>query len=163
MRTIIFLACLLPLSLLAQDCNLKKGKDAITSKPVLSTGFIDLPGTTLSIDVNSKEIDFFFVLDNRAVKCLDEETEAVFMFEGGKLKLQFKNSGSMNCDGVFHIIFKNSAYTPSQLTKLAAKKIISIQITTSNPKPYIISLSPEQQQTLMNFISCVVKEAKTVL
>lgn len=163
MKYILFLACLLPAALLAQDCNLKKGKDDITNRPTLSTGFIDLPGTTLSIDVNSKEIDFFFVLDSRAVKCLDEETEVIFTLEGGKLKSQFKNSGSMNCDGIFHIIFKNSAYTPSQLAKLAAKKIISIQVTTSNPKPYIIPLTPAQQQTLMNSISCVVKEAKTVL
>jgi hypothetical protein len=163
MRYIILLACLLPLSLAAQDCNLKKGVDDITSKPTLSTGFIDLTGTTLSIDVNSKEIDFFFVLDNRAVKCLDEETEATFVFEGGKLKIEFKNSGSMNCDGIFHIIFKNSAYTNSQLNRLAAKKIISIQIKGSNPKPYIIALTPQQQQMLMNNISCVIKEAKTVL
>jgi len=163
MKYIFFLALWLPLSLLAQDCNLKKGKDAITSKSTLTTGFIDLPGTTLSIDVNSKEIDFFFVLDNRAVKCLDEETEATFMLEGGKLKSMFKNSGSMNCDGIFHIIFKNSAYTPSPLAKLASKKIIAIQITGSNPKPFVINLSPEQQQNLMNLISCVIKEAKTVL
>ena len=163
MKYIIFFACLLPLSLLAQDCNLKKGKDAITSKPTLSTGFIDLPNTTLSIDMNSKEIDFFFVLDNRAVKCLDEETEVVVLFEGGKLKVQFKNSGSMNCDGIFHIIFKNSAYTPSQLTKLGSKKIIGLQITSTNPKPYIINFTPAQQQILMNTISCVIKEAKTVL
>jgi hypothetical protein len=163
MKYLIFLFCLLPLSLLAQDCKLKKAQDAITSKPTLSTGFMDLPGTTLSIDVNSKEIDFFFVLDGRALKCLDEETEFTFMYEGGKLKSPFKNSGSMNCDGIFHIIFKNSAYTPSPLTKLGAKKIISIQITSSNPKPYVISLTPEQQQMLMNAIGCVIKEAKTIL
>jgi hypothetical protein len=163
MKFIFLFVCLLPLSLLAQDCNLKKGKDPITSKPTLSTGFIDLPGTTLSIDVNSKEIDFFFVLDNKAVKCLDEETEAEFIFEGGKQKSEFKNAGSMNCDGIFHIIFKNSAYTPSQLTKLSGKKIISIQIKGSSPKPFVISLSPAQQESLMKQVSCVTKEAKTVL
>jgi len=163
MKYIMLLCGLLPLSLLAQDCNLKKGQDAITSKPTLSTGFIDLPGTTLSIDVNSKEIDFFFVLDNRAVKCLTEETEVTVMFEGGKLKSEFKNSGSMNCDGIFHIIFKNSAYTPSQLTRLSTKKIVAIEITGSTPKPYVISLTPEMQQNLMNLISCVTKQAKTVL
>jgi len=163
MKYFFWLIALAPFSLLAQDCSLKKGQDPITSKPTLTTGFIELPGTTLSIDVNSKEIDFFFVLDNKAVKCLDEETEAEFIFEGGKLKAEFKNAGSMNCDGIFHIIFKNSAYTPSQLTKLASKKILSIQIKGSSPKPFVISLSPEQQQSLMNQISCVTKEAKTVL
>ena len=163
MKRILLLICLAPLFSFAQDCNLKKGKDDITSKPTLSTGFIELPGTTLSIDVNSKEIDFFFVLDSKAVKCLDEETEAEFVFEGGKSKSEFKNAGSMNCDGIFHIIFKNSAYTPSQLSKMSSKKIISIQIKGSSPKPYVIGLSPEQQQNLMNQIACVTKEAKTVL
>lgn len=163
MKYIFLLIYMAPFALFAQDCSLKKGQDPITSKPTLSTGFIDLPGTTLSIDVNSKEIDFFFVLDNKAVKCLDEETEAEFIFEGGKLKSEFKNAGSMNCDGIFHIIFKNSAYTPSQLTKLSSKKIVSIQIKGSTPKPYVISLSPQQQQQLMNQVACVTKEAKTVL
>lgn len=163
MKYIFVLIALAPFFLLAQDCKLKKGQDAITSKATLTTGFMDLPGTTLSIDVNSKQIDFFFVLDAKAVKCLDEETEATIVFDGGKLKSEFKNGGSMNCDGIFHIIFKNSAYTPSQLTKMSTKKILEIQIKGSNPKPYIISLSPEQQQSLMNTIACVTKEAKTVL
>ena len=69
----------------------------------------------------------------------------------------------MNCDGIFHIIFKNSAYTNSLLQRLAAKKIVSIQFTGSNPKPYIISMLPEQQQMLQATINCVIKEAKTVL
>ncbi len=163
MKYILFSIFFLPYALLAQDCSLKKGNDIITSKPTLSTGFIELQGNTLSIDINSKEIDFFFVLNNAAVKCLNEETEITFMLEGGKIKPEFRNSGSMNCDGIFHVIFKNSAYTPSQLTKLGSQKIIAIQLTGSSPKPYIINLSAEQQQMLMNTINCVIKEAKTVL
>ena len=163
MRYIFFLVYLLPFCAWAQDCKLKKGQDDITSKPTLSTGFIDLTGTTLSIDVTTKQIDFFFVLDNHNVKCLDEETELTFMFEGGKLKSEFRNSGSMNCDGVFHVIFKNSAYTPSPLQKLGAKKIVSVQIKTTNPKPFVITLSADQQVMLQNTINCIIKEAKTVL
>ncbi|MEO5683602.1 MAG: hypothetical protein ABIQ88_13215 [Chitinophagaceae bacterium] len=163
MKYILLCLCFLPVSLLAQECSLKKGQDAITSKTTLTTGFIELNGTTLSIDINSKEIDFFFVLNNQAVKCLDEETEATVNYEGGKLKSQFRNSGSMNCDGIFHIIFKNSAYTNSYLQKMAAKKIVSIQLTGSSPKPFIISLTAAQQQMLLDTISCVVKESKTVL
>lgn len=164
MKYLLFCLLLLPAALLGQDCNFKKGQDEITSKPTLSTGFIDLQGNTLSIDINSKEIDFFFVLTGPAVRCLDEETEIVMVYEGGKLKQQFKNYGSMNCDGIFHLIFKNSAYTNSQLQRLAAKKIVSIQFTlNNNPKPFIISLLPEQQTSLQNTIGCVIKEAKTVL
>jgi hypothetical protein len=163
MKCILFCIYILPFAALAQECGFKKGIDAITSKPTLSTGFIELQGNTLSIDINNKEIDFFFVLTGTNVKCLDEETSITMVFEGGKLKSEFKNYGSMNCDGIFHLIFKNSAYTPSPLQKLAAKKIVSIQFTGSNPKPFIISLVPEQQQMLQTTISCVIKEAKTVL
>ena len=163
MKYILFCIYLLPAAVMAQDCNLKKGQDVITSKPTLTTGFIDLQGNTLSVDISSKEIDFFFVLTGVAVKCLDEETELTMVYEGGKQKQQFKNYGSMNCDGIFHLIFKNSAYTNSQLQRLSQKKIVSIQFTGSNPKPYIISLMPDQQVMLQNTIGCVIKEAKTVL
>jgi len=163
MKYILFCICLLPMALTAQDCNLKKGMDDITSKPNLSTGFIELQGNTLSIDISSKEIDFFFVLNNTAVKCLNEETELTVTYEGGKFKTEFKNSGSMNCDGIFHLIFKNSAYTNSQLQRLAAKKIISMQFSGSSPKPYLISFTPEQQQMLQQTINCVIKESKTEL
>ncbi len=163
MKYILFCFLLIPAAVLAQDCNLKKGQDAFTSKPTLTTGFIDLQGNTLSIDINNKEIDFFFVLTGPTVKCLDEETQLTVVYEGGKLKQQFKNYGSMNCDGIFHVIFKNSAYTNSQLQRLSVKKIVSIQFTGSNPKPFIISLLPDQQTMLQNTIGCVIKEAKTIL
>lgn len=163
MKYIILIIMLLPFAAAAQDCNLKKGTDAITSKPTLSTGFIELTLATLSIDVNSKEIDFFFVSSMPAAKCLDENTEVSFMFEGGKLKSEFKNFGSMNCDGIFHVIFRNSVYGSSPLQKLGAKKILTIRLTGSGPKPIDINLKPEQQQTLMTLINCVIKESKTVL
>lgn len=163
MKYLLFIVLLLPAAIRAQDCALKKGQDPITSKATLSTGFIELPGGTLSIDVNNKDIDFFFVLESGLIKCLDEETEATFIFEGGKMKNEFRNSGSMNCDGIFHINFRNSAYTPSQLTRMSGKKIIAIEFKGSNPKPAVITLTPALQQSLMNTIGCVTKEAKTVL
>jgi len=98
-----------------------------------------------------------------AAKCLDENTEATFIFEGGKLKSEFKNSGSMNCNGIFHVIFRNSTYTPSPLQKLGAKKIITIRLTGNTPKPIDIDLSLEEQQTLMTLIACIIKDSKTVL
>jgi hypothetical protein len=164
MKYLLLSFCLLPAVLWGQDCNLKKGQDPITSKPTLTTGFIDISQGTLTIDVNSKEIDFFFDFTNPIVKCLDEETEATMVLEGGKTKIQFHNSGSMNCDGVFHIIFRNSAYTPSQVQKMASRKIVSMQLTGPNiTKPFIITFPPDQQQYLLNTIGCVARDAKTVL
>lgn len=151
-----------PLLSFGQDCKFKTGKDLINNKPTLTTGFIDLDGNTLTVDINSKEIDFFFVLNAPSVRCLTEETEATFNFEGGKSKAEFHNGGSMNCDGIFHIIFKNSAYTPSQISRLAAKKIVSLQFTGSG-KPYTIEFTPEQQQMLKQTLDCIIKEHKTVL
>lgn len=160
----IFLTVLLtPLFAVAQDCNFKKGIDPISSKNTLSTGFIDLPGATLTVDMNSKEIDFFFVMSASNAKCLDENTEVEVIFEGGKLKAEYKNSGSMNCDGIFHVIFRNSVNTPSPLQKLAAKKVLTIRLKNSGPKPIDMNLTPELQQTFMNVVNCVIKESKTVL
>ena len=163
MKFVISLFLLGPLQLTAQGCHLIKGADPITSKPTLTTGFIDLPGCTLSIDANNKEIDFFFVMSNPILKCLDENTSATVIFDGGKLKGEYKNGGSMNCNGIFHIIFKNSLYTPSPLQRLAAKKIITIRLKGSSEKPFDINLPPELQKTLMDLIGCVITESKPLL
>ncbi len=159
----LFIFLFLPVQLLAQDCKLQKGMDPISSKPTLSTGFIELSGTTLSIDANNKEIDFFFVVKNPVARCLDENTGITVMFEGGKIKAEYKNSGSLNCDGILHITFKNSAYTPSPLQRLVSKKIVTIRLHSETGKPFDINLEPAQQQMLMDQINCVIKESKTLL
>lgn len=163
MKFIITLALLVPFALQAQDCNLKKGKDEITSKPTLSTGFIPLQDLSLSFDANSKEIDLFFVMNNAAAKCFDEESSITVTYEGGKLKTELKSNGSLNCDGLFHVILKNSQYTPSNLQKLATKKVINIKVISANNKITNINLTPEQQQQLLDKAACIAREAKTIL
>jgi UDP-N-acetylmuramyl tripeptide synthase len=69
----------------------------------------------------------------------------------------------MNCDGLFHVNFKNLPTTPSPLQKLFAKKITTISLTGTNKGTTTITLSPEQQQLVMEKISCVVTEAKTLI
>ncbi|MBC7905107.1 MAG: hypothetical protein H7Y27_16890 [Gemmatimonadaceae bacterium] len=153
----------LPLSLSAQDCDLKKVTDPLNGKSKVSTGFVTMHEIRLSLDANNKEIDFFFVINIDKAKCVNEESTMTFMFEGGKQKTMLRNSGSMNCDGIFHIIMKNSTFTPSALNRLNSKKIVSLVLTDSNEKETKIDLTVEEQKILGNMISCMITEAKTVL
>ena len=158
-----FVLLLFPLQMMAQDCKLKKGIDPISSKPTLSTGFFELPDSKLSVDASNKEIDFFFVVKNPAFKCLDENTAVTVIFEGGKLKAEYKNSGSLNCDGILHITFKNSVYTPSPLQRLVSKKIITIRFHGETGKPLNMELTAEQQLTFMDLVNCIIRESKPLL
>src|SRR5687768_11882353 len=125
------LACLLllPAFSFAQDCNLKKTKDQFSQEPKLSTGFVPFSAISLSIDADSKEIDFLFSINNKSEeKCFDDASTISFVFDG-KQKANFRNTGTMNCQGLFHVTFKNVATTPSPLQRLSSKKITSIMLT----------------------------------
>ncbi len=147
----------------AQDCKLKKSKDQFSQEPKISTGFISFNNSLLSIDANKKEIDFFFSLkEKNESKCFDDASVATFVFEG-KLKSNFKNTGTMNCEGLFHVTFKNLATTPGALNRLLTKKITAISLVGNNKTVTTITLGAEQQQMLMDWANCLVKEAKTLL
>jgi hypothetical protein len=162
MKYLITVLLFLPLFVCAQDCKLKKGTDDMTSKPTLSTGFVPYGDFSLSMDANSKEIDFFFLVKTGS-RCYDENSVVTVTFEGRNQKAEYKNTGSMNCDGVVHVIFKNLSFTISQLTKLGTKKAVSIAFTDNNGKVNAFTLSPQQQQLFMDDANCIAKEAKTLL
>ncbi|HEY6506269.1 MAG TPA: hypothetical protein VIZ28_19970 [Chitinophagaceae bacterium] len=162
MKIIPVILLLLPVCLAAQECKLKRTTDPYTKEIRLSTGLISLQGASLSVEADSKEIDFFFSVDGKE-KCFNDASAAVIMYEGTKVKATFKNNGSMNCDGFFHIIFKNAANTNSLLQRLITQKIISIQFTGTDKKPITVNLSPEEQQKIMTRADCLVKEAKTLV
>jgi len=163
MRCLYLIFLLLPVCLAAQqECKLKKSTDPYTKEARLSTGLISMKGAGLSIEADSKEIDFFFTMDG-SEKCFNDASTAVVMYEGTKVKGTFKNSGSVNCDGFFHIIFKNLAGSNSLMQRLITQKIISIQFTGSNKSQILLTLSPEEQQKIMTLGDCLVKEAKTLI
>ncbi|MEI9807948.1 MAG: hypothetical protein WDO16_08795 [Bacteroidota bacterium] len=59
MRYVYFILLLLPVCVSAQDeCGLKKTIDPYTKEVKLSTGLISLQGTSLSVEADSKEVDF---------------------------------------------------------------------------------------------------------
>ena len=167
MKNIFALLLLLPLFSGAQDstatnCKLIKETDPFTKEIKLSTGFIFLDGGSVTIDADSKEIDVLFSIEG-ADKCFDNNSTAAIFFEGVKTKLNSRNGGTMNCEGLFHFIFKNTATTTSMLQKMMTQKINHILFTGNNKKESTINISPTDQQTLMAMATCLVNEAKTLI
>lgn len=158
----LLIVTLFPGYLMAQDCQLNRETDPYTKETKLSTGFISLRGGSVTIDADSREIDIFFSVGGTD-KCFDNNSMAAVFFEGSKIKQSYRNAGTMNCDGYFHFNFKNAAATSTLLQKLTTQKIASIVFTGNNKTETKLTLSPEQQETLMQLSSCLVKEAKTLL
>lgn len=163
MKFIIIITFLFSTAAVAQDCKLKKETDPFTKETKLSTGFILAGGgSSLTIDADSKEIDIFFSIEGKN-KCFDNNSTAVIFFEGSKVKTTLRNGGTMNCEGLFHFIFKNSATTNSQLKKLITQKIVQIIFTGNDKKETVMTILPAAQQNLLTLSSCLVNEAKSLI
>jgi hypothetical protein len=167
MKNLILLFFLFPLFGNAQDsCKLKRSTDEFTHVTKVTTGFVSFPVNgvplSISIDATKTEVDFFFWI-NEPSKCFDETSTAQVNFDGERLKANYKNSGSMNCEGAFHFTFRNSTSTPSNLLRLTDKKISSIKLIGNGKSETVISFTEEQKQQLMRMAACVVREAKTLL
>ena len=141
----------------AQDCNLRTTKDPYTREIKVSTGLVSLNNAGYSIQVTKSEIDFMFSIER---KCFDDASSAAVFFEGTRVKSNFKNSGTMNCDGLFHFTFRNTNPVPSALSNLGTKKITAIRFKDNSNKETGVILTPEQQQTLTTLINCMINEAK---
>lgn len=166
MKKVFLLLFLFPAITFAQDCNLKKAVDPFNHQTTLSTGFQNFTGNGLTIsisaDANSKEIDFFIWIKGDG-RCFDAESTANVIFEGERTKANFRNSGSMNCDGAFHFIFKNTPTNQSWLNRLVTKKVASIKLTGTGGKEMVIAFTEEQKQAFQNMAACIATEAKTLL
>ena len=103
--------------LFSQECHLIKETDPYTRQTRLSTGFIELTGGSLVADADSKEIDIMITF--KTDRCFDDDCTALVYFEGGKQKLSLRNGGTMNCEGLFHFIFRNGPTVNYQLKKMA--------------------------------------------
>lgn len=143
----------------AQDCQVKKSTDPYTKETRLSSGFIRLGDGSVTIDADAREIDLLFSLPG-ADRCYDNSSTAQVHFEGTKSKAVFRNGGTMNCEGLFHFIFRNSASTNYQLQKLMTQKISHIVFTGNNKKEHIVTFDTTQQQAFIDYANCVVQEGK---
>jgi hypothetical protein len=154
------MGCLFPFFLSAQDCKLSRETDPYTKETKLSTGFISLPGAKVTIDADSKEIDFFFIVPD---KCFNDASTVFILYEGNRVKLTYRSAGSMNCDGYFHFKFRNNTVTPTVVQKFSTQKIAQFIFTGNDKKAVTINLSPEQQKIFMEAVGCLAAEAKTLI
>lgn len=163
MRFFLCFLILLPLLSVAQDCKLNRETDPFTKETKISTGFMALDGGSVTIDANSTEIDFLFSIEG-ADRCFDNNSIAAIFFEGPKLiKFNTRNGGSMNCEGLFHFIFKNTATPNTLLSRIMTQKINHIVFTGNNKKEASINLTPTDQEALMALTNCLVNEAKALI
>jgi hypothetical protein len=168
MKKTLLLCFLLPLFAAAQDCNLKKETDPITSETKLVTGFVPFNASgyqfSVSMEASLKEINLFFLFENPS-PCFKEESTAVAYFAGSKAKVNLKNNaGGSNCQGIFQMMYRNTNPTPVYLTKMSQTKLSSIQfkLNIDDEKLMVVNLSEAQQQRLMEMFACIIKEAKTM-
>ena len=162
MKYIVLIAFFISSVVSAQECKLKKETDPFTKETKLSTGFIFLKGGSVTVDADSKEIDILFSIEG-IDKCFDNNSTAVIFFEGSKVKTTFRNGGTMNCEGLFHFIFKNSVSTNSQLKKITTQKITQIIFTGNGKKESFVNVAPAEQQKLIDLVTCLVNDGKALI
>lgn len=175
MKYILTLFLSIPFISVAQDqpaavpeCKIRKELDKFSQEPKLTTGFVSystgINKVLLSVDANSKEIDFFFALSpGNDGKCFDDQSTAVLTLEGERAKITYRNTGSMNCEGLFHFTFRNVVNTPTQLKKLSTKRITSIKFTGSDKKSYDLNFTGFEQQEIMDMVTCMILQSKSLL
>lgn len=150
----------------AQTCDLLKEKDQFTQQPMVSTRFMELGGGALlfSIDADAKEIRFDFAPGSRGQSdCYDNKTTITFLYEGGRLKNYYRNTGYMNCKGLLQVSFRNiSGATPGTIRRLSTNKVIKVIITDGNKKASEIELQPAEQERLLQMAGCLFEEAKNM-
>jgi hypothetical protein len=153
----------LPLFMSAQDCKLIRETDPYTKQTKLTTGFIYVDGGSVTIDADSKEIIVLFSLDGPE-KCFDYNSTAEVYFEGLKSKTQSRNQGTMNCEGFFQFVFRNTNSNPTtMLQRIMTKKITHIIFTGNGKKPVTVNIGPAEQATITAQATCLVNEAKGLI
>ncbi|MDB5195647.1 MAG: hypothetical protein JWP88_17 [Flaviaesturariibacter sp.] len=161
MKQVLSLLLLLPFFASAQDsCQLKTSRDPYTKEVRISTGFISLGSYKVSIDAVAKEIDIFFMLDGS--KCVDDQTSVVINFEGGRQKQTLRNSGTMNCEGYVHVVFRNTPATNSSLQRIANMKVSSIFFKKDKDET-VVMLTADQKLVFQKAVSCMITAAKGLI
>ncbi len=162
-KYILSIILLSPILATDQDCKLIRETDPYTKETKISTGFIFLSGASVTIDADSKDIIVLFSVEGTD-QCFDDNSTADVFFEGIKSKTMSRNGGTMNCEGLFQFVFKNSNSMPTTLLqRLCTKKVTQLVFTANNKKVTTINVAAGEQETLMTLVNCLVKEAKTLI
>jgi hypothetical protein len=163
MKKIFFAIALFPLAAFTQDCQIKKETDQFTRELKVSTSYIPLQSSSITIDADKKEFDFFFTIEGLD-KCFDDQSTVTVMLEGSKQKNNFRNSGSTNCEGLFHFTIRNGPETPFAVKRFSTIKVVQFIFTVNNSKkPVLITLTPAQQEAFMKAANCIATEAKMLV
>jgi hypothetical protein len=162
MKFIFSLLLIMPVMLRAQECKLQSETDPFTKQTKLSTGFIYLDGGSISIDADSKEITVLFSIEG-SDKCFDNTSNAYVYFEGTKVKLTVRNGGTMNCEGLFQFVYRNTPSASTVLQKLVTQKITQITFTGNNKKESVLKAGPAEQDAIIKLGGCLVTEAKKLI
>jgi hypothetical protein len=149
-----------------QDCSLIRSTDAYTKLSTISTGHHSVSGGTLLMDANKPEIDWMIEVGNGNL-CFDDAATIQVFFEGSKQRLMFRNAGTMNCEGLLHVLFKNGPSTNYQLSRMASLPIQRIVISKSDEpdkkEQWSIELDATQRVRWMKSVSCLIDESKKLL
>lgn len=167
MKNILALLFSVPFFASAQDtCGLKKTTDPFTHQTKISTGFVSFVNSgqqlSISVDATSTDIDFFLWFTSGS-KCFDDQSAIQIVFEGDRMKSNYRNTGSMNCEGAFHFTFKNTPSTNSNLQRLIDKKVNALHLTGPNKTVTDIAFSAEQKLKLQQMVNCVVSQGKALI
>ena len=145
----------------AQDCKVLREEDLFTRQIRLSSGFLELTGASVTVDADKKEIDLLFSFKTN--RCFDDGCTATVFFAGTKSKLLLRNAGTMNCEGLFHFIFRNGTTVNYQLKKMATTTVGQIVFTDRDQKLIPVNLDEPQQRAFMKALQCVTDEAVKLL
>lgn len=165
MKKWILLLAFLPLFAFAQECKIRKEIDQFSQLPKLTSGMVKFDTSVpfqLSTDATKTDITFLFLIQGGADgKCFDDESTLVLTFEGNKSKQTLRNTGPMNCNGYFHLNYRNSA-TSTQMKRLTTQKITSMTFINGKTQT-IINLNELQRAQLQTMMSCISIQAPTLL
>ena len=145
----------------AQDCKVLREEDLYTRQVRLSSGFFELTGASVTVDADKKEIDLLFSFKTN--RCFDDGCTATVYFAGTKSKLLLRNAGTMNCEGLFHFIFRNGTTVNYQLKKMATTAVSQLVFTDRDQKLISVILDESQQRSFMKALQCVTDEAVKLL
>lgn len=144
-------------------CKLITETDPFTREVKMSTGFIGLDGASVTLDADSKEIIFLISMEG-AEKCFDNNSTIELYFEGLKSKTMSRNAGTMNCEGLLQLVFKNTQNTPTTiLNRLCTMKATHFIITGNSKKPVTVNLGPKERESLQWLANCLVTQGRTLI
>ena len=163
MRLLLSFLILFPFFASSQDCKLKSEKDPFTKEIKLSTGFTYFDGGSVTIDADAKEINFLFNIEGPE-RCFDDNTTVEFYFEGLKGKTSSRNQGTMNCEGLFQLVYKNTTNNPTTLLqRILTRKLTQAIFMVEGKKPVTVTFSPKEQEAFMVLANCLYTEGKKLI